>query len=41
MLPDGGRFELNGLFEGDDRVASEKLPCVSFAVRDLFGDLPF
>lgn len=35
---DGGRLTLTDLFEGDDRVASDKLPCVSFAVSELFAE---
>jgi len=38
-LNDLERYEPTGLFEGDDLVASDKLPCVSFAVSRLFADL--
>jgi len=34
----GDRYELRDLFEGEDTVTSEKLPCVSFAVSELFND---
>lgn len=34
------RYELQDLFEENDRVHSEKLPCVSFLVKDLFADIP-
>jgi Uma2 family endonuclease len=39
-LEDKGLYALRNLFEGDDPVASDKLPCVAFAVSDLFRDLP-
>lgn len=32
------QYELRDLFENDDRVSSDKLPCVSFPVSDLFKD---
>ncbi|MFC5468039.1 Uma2 family endonuclease [Cohnella suwonensis] len=32
----GEMYELEDLFEGDDQVVSDKLPCVSFLVSDLF-----
>ncbi len=35
----GERFELHSLFEGDDRVTSDKLPCVSFVVSDIFKEI--
>lgn len=31
-------YELHDLFENDDRVTSDKLPCISFPVRELFKD---
>lgn len=34
-----GKYELHNLFEGDDVVSSDKLPCVSFRVSDLFVDV--
>ncbi|SFB46445.1 Endonuclease, Uma2 family (restriction endonuclease fold) [Cohnella sp. OV330] len=35
-----GRFRLGELFEEQDRVVSERFPCVSFAVDELFkGDV--
>jgi Uma2 family endonuclease len=37
----GGEFyELQCLFEGDDRVTSDKLPCISFVVSDIFSEIP-
>lgn len=36
----GERYELASLFEEPDRIASDKLPCVTFHVRDLFSDIP-
>ncbi|MEQ4485550.1 Uma2 family endonuclease [Cohnella silvisoli] len=38
-LDDGERYELHNLFEGDDSVASDKLPCVAFAVGDIFKEI--
>lgn len=35
---DGGRLTLTELFEGDERVVSDKLPCLSFAVSELFAE---
>ncbi|RED75801.1 Uma2 family endonuclease [Cohnella phaseoli] len=32
------QYELRDLFENDDRVSSDKLPCISFPVSDLFKD---
>ncbi|WEK53623.1 MAG: Uma2 family endonuclease [Candidatus Cohnella colombiensis] len=34
----GDHYELGNLFEGDDPVISDKLPCVSFIISDLFKD---
>ncbi|HZG75478.1 MAG TPA: Uma2 family endonuclease [Paenibacillus sp.] len=34
-----GPYELRNVFEDDDEVVSDKLPCVSFRVSDLFRDL--
>lgn len=31
-----GRYELKAVFEEDETVRSERLPCVSFAVSELF-----
>jgi Uma2 family endonuclease len=37
----GGEFyELQSLFEGDDTVISDKLPCISFVVSDIFREIP-
>lgn len=38
-LEGGDRYELFNLFEGDDVVASDMLPCVSFAVSDIFREI--
>ncbi|MFD0959717.1 Uma2 family endonuclease [Paenibacillus chungangensis] len=38
-LIDGGQYELINLFEGDDRVYSDKLPCVSFSVSEIFREV--
>jgi Uma2 family endonuclease len=39
VLPrEGGPYELADLFDQEDHVASDKLPCVSFALRDVFVD---
>ncbi|MEK0316815.1 Uma2 family endonuclease [Cohnella sp. 56] len=35
---DGGRLTLTELFEGDEAVVSDKLPCISFAVSELFAE---
>lgn len=37
---EGSVYEIVNLFEGDDVVNSDKLPCVSFAVSDIFRELP-
>jgi len=39
QLNDGGHYELCDLFEGDERVHSDKLPCVAFAISDIFKDV--
>jgi Uma2 family endonuclease len=37
----GGEFyELQCLFEGNDRVTSDKLSCISFVVSDIFSEIP-
>lgn len=36
----GDHYEMRNLFEGDEIVASDKLPCVSFVLRDIFADVP-
>ncbi|MCU6710240.1 Uma2 family endonuclease [Paenibacillus sp. J5C_2022] len=38
-LIDGGQYELINLFEGDDRVYSDKLPYVSFSVSEIFREV--
>ena len=35
----GDIYELHNLFEGDDIVTSDKLPCVSFVISDIFKEL--
>ena len=39
-LTDAGFYELTELFESGDTVSSDKLPCASFALSELFSDLP-
>lgn len=38
-LDERGKYELIQLYENDEQVVSSKLPCVSFAVSLLFGDV--
>ncbi|WP_127587440.1 Uma2 family endonuclease [Paenibacillus koleovorans] len=38
-LLDSPIYELHAVFERDDPVASDKLPCVSFTVSDIFKEL--
>lgn len=38
-LNDDGRYELCNLFEAEDRVHSDKLPCVAFMLNDVFKDV--
>ena len=40
VLTEAGIYELRDLFEENDAVSSDKLPCVSFVVGELFSDLP-
>lgn len=40
VLTEVGVYELRDLFEERDAVSSDKLPCVSFVVGELFSDLP-
>lgn len=37
-LLSGERYELNCVYEGEDTVTSDRLPCVSFTVAGLFDD---
>lgn len=37
-LLQGDRFDLNRVYEGEDAVTSDRLPCVSFTVAGLFDD---
>jgi Uma2 family endonuclease len=39
-LVDSGLYELCNLFEGDESVTSDRLPCVSFVIGDIFRDIP-
>lgn len=34
----GEHYTLSNLFEGDDQMASDRLPCAEFAISDLFKD---
>lgn len=38
LSSDGG-YDLCDVFEGNDKVTSDKLPCVSFSVDDIFHDM--
>jgi len=38
-LNEDDKYEMTDVFEGDEQVASDKLPCVSFAVSRLFVDV--
>ncbi|MBB6636827.1 Uma2 family endonuclease [Cohnella thailandensis] len=38
-LADSGHYELLNLFNGEDTVVSDKLPCVSFRLSDIFQDI--
>lgn len=40
VLTEAGAYELCDLFEANDAVSSDKLPCVSFVLGELFSDLP-
>ncbi|XID90664.1 Uma2 family endonuclease [Paenibacillaceae bacterium WGS1546] len=35
----GDRYELAELYAEDDRVSSDKLPCISFTLRDIFDNI--
>ena len=37
----GNRYELENVFEGEDAVSSERLPCVGFHVAELFAELQY
>jgi Uma2 family endonuclease len=39
QLVDTGIYELRNLFEGNDLVTSDKLPCVSFVIEDIFKEI--
>ena len=39
QLKDKQSYELINLFEGDDMVTSDKLPCVSFVIGDIFREI--
>ncbi|MEX2416649.1 MAG: Uma2 family endonuclease [Paenibacillaceae bacterium] len=36
---EGERYELINLFEGNELVTSDKLPCVSYAISDIFREI--
>ncbi|MFB9276526.1 Uma2 family endonuclease [Cohnella cellulosilytica] len=36
---DGERYELEELYEEDDRVSSDKLPCISFRLGEVFDSI--
>ncbi|QTH41082.1 Uma2 family endonuclease [Cohnella sp. LGH] len=38
-LDERGKYELTQLYENDEQVVSNRLPCVSFEVSRLFGDV--
>jgi Uma2 family endonuclease len=40
QLVDRGLYELRNLFEENDKVTSDKLPCVSFVIGDMFKEIP-
>jgi Uma2 family endonuclease len=40
QLVDSGHYALRNLFEGNDKVTSDKLPCVSFVIGDMFREIP-
>ncbi|WP_027086098.1 Uma2 family endonuclease [Cohnella panacarvi] len=40
VLTEAGVYELRDLFEENDAVSSDKLPCAAFVVGELFSDLP-
>jgi Uma2 family endonuclease len=40
QLVDSGLYELHNLFEDNDKVTSDKLPCVSFVIGDMFRETP-
>jgi Uma2 family endonuclease len=35
----GEKYELHDLYEENERVTSDKLPCVSFVISDIFSEL--
>lgn len=39
ILSDNGTYEMFNLFEGDDVVVSDKLPCVSFVIGEIFKEI--
>lgn len=39
-LSESGRYDLIQVYEGHDVVTSDRLPCVSFEVGELFKDMP-
>lgn len=41
LLIEDGRYELSDLFEEDAVVASDKLPCVSFVLSEIYKEINF
>ncbi|MFD0960035.1 Uma2 family endonuclease [Paenibacillus chungangensis] len=39
QLLEGGRYELNNLFECNDTVTSDKIPCIGFVIEDIFREV--
>lgn len=39
QMDESGLYRLLNLFEGDERIHSDKLPCVAFSVDDIFRDV--
>lgn len=34
------RYELMSIFQGDDQVSSEHIPCISFTMKDVMDEIP-
>ncbi|MCU6711394.1 Uma2 family endonuclease [Paenibacillus sp. J5C_2022] len=39
QLLEDGRYELANLFEGNDPVVSDKIPCIGFVIEDIFREV--
>lgn len=39
-LAEDGKYVLQQLFEGEDLVTSDMLPCVSFKINEIFNEVP-